>query len=340
LIESGAPSFEIARAQAALSSQLQNVGKTTQPLIKTQLDDLTAQFNKGQIGYRGFENRLHKILHDDGITLQQALKAGGPAFAAAFKAQVAALGQQARAITAIPAKFRGIGGAGGAADIKIVHPLQVIQQEQTKIGNAAQRQRNQQIRYAREIAKYQAELVKKQHDKTIAQNADDHHRRTRAAHTAPVGEQGPIRPGYGRVGPSGPQGPIGASAPSGPQGPISLERIRAGIVHETATASAQRKQQINASNRISAEVGRLGGSFAAAEEAHVARPLDVLHQGNLRIAAAAEQQRDAMLKAQQRTNAELRALRRHGATPPGFGKYPHGTGSKDARMGAKAGNRS
>lgn len=146
LIESGAPSFEIARAQQALSSQLSGVGKTQAATVKGQLDNLTAAFNKGQIGYTTFENRLHEILSKNGITLKEALKAGGPAFADAFKAQVSALGQQAKAIAAVPAKYRGIGGAGGAADLKIIQPLQVIRDETVKIASAAQKQRLAQLK--------------------------------------------------------------------------------------------------------------------------------------------------------------------------------------------------
>lgn len=380
LIESGAPSFEIARARAALSSQLQGVGKS-QPQIKTDLDNLTAAFNKGEVGYRGFEQRLHKILREDGVTLQQALKAGGPAFADAFKAQVAALGQQASAIAAIPAKYRGIGGAGGAADIKIVRPLQVIQQEQAKIAVAAHRQRDQQIRYAREMAKYQANLLE--------QTKQEHRARISSAHSAEAKSHGiaggAVPAGYDprtygmaastRTNPSGYLTDAeakkigekrirenesywkqhfaemrrsqreGMAGPAGPAGPTiapavrsHLEGIRAGIVQQTATETGQHKQRLTGLQRISGEIGRLGGRFAAVEEAHVARPLEVLHRDNVRIAATAEHQREALLKAAQRTNVELRALRRPGRTP-GFDKYPHGKGSKDARMGAETGSR-
>lgn len=328
LIESGAPSFEIARARAALSSQLQGVGKQ-QPLIKTELDNLTASFNKGQITYGQFQERLHKILTEDGISMARALKAGGPAFADAMKAQVSALGQQARAIAAVPAKFRGIGGAGGAADIKIVRPLEVIQHEQTKIAAAAQRQRAEQIRYAREIAKYQANLVE--------QGRQEHRARaTTATHAARerVRTAGP-------VGPAGPYGGSPAGPPEGARGPAfaHLTEIHTGIVRQTAADGVHHRAQLVELHRISGEVGRLGGEFAASEESRVARPLDVLHQDNVRIAATAEHQREAILKATQRTNSEIRALRKFGPTP-GFGKYPHGKGSKDARASAKAGNRS
>jgi hypothetical protein len=146
LIESGAPAFQIAKAQAELAGNLSNVGKTQQNVVQTQLANLTAAFNQGKIGYKQFEARLHEILRKDGITMAQALKAGGPAFAATFKAQVAALGKQAKAISEVPRKYRGIGGAGGAADIKIVRPLEVIRNEQLRIAVAAEKQRASQLK--------------------------------------------------------------------------------------------------------------------------------------------------------------------------------------------------
>lgn len=149
LIESGAPSFEIGRARAALSSQLQNVGQTTtggQSQIATQFANLTAEFNKGQIGYKTFQRRLHEILSKDGFTLAQALKAAGPALADQLKAEIRAMGQQAKAIAAVPAKFRGVGGAGGGSDIKIIRPLEVIRAEQSHIAIIAQKQRDAQLK--------------------------------------------------------------------------------------------------------------------------------------------------------------------------------------------------
>jgi uncharacterized protein YukE len=148
LIESGAPSFEIQRARAALSSQLSNVGKTTGTgsVIGTQLANLTAQFNKGQIGYKEFERRLHEILRKDGFTLAQALKKAGPALADQLRAEIRAMSAQAKAIAAVPAKFRGIGGAGGGADIKIIRPLEVIRTEQAHIAVIAQKQRAAQLK--------------------------------------------------------------------------------------------------------------------------------------------------------------------------------------------------
>lgn len=160
LIESGAPAFEIQKAQAELAGNLKNVGQTQKQQVSSQLANLTAAFDKGQIGYREFERRLHKILRDDGITMAQALKAGGPAFADAFKAQVDALGRQARAIAALPAKYRGIGGAGGAADIKIIQPLQVIKQEQLKVRTAVEK--------AAQAAHKQREAILKNQQKQIA----------------------------------------------------------------------------------------------------------------------------------------------------------------------------
>jgi len=359
LIESGAPSFQIARARAELASQLQNVGKTTQPQIKTDLDNLTSAFNRGKITYAQFQDRLHKILREDGVTMAQALKIGGAAFAQTMKAQIAALGEQAKAIAAVPAKYRGIGGAGGDANIRIIRPLQVIQQEQAKIGAAAERQRHQLIRYAHQMAKYQANLLEQQKEehraRVQAQREKEAHAHARkaareAAHRAAVkrqhdasGPAGPVGPMMGNTGSTGAGAPptterLGPGGPRGPMGPSThLERIRAGIVHQTATDSVQRKQQLIAVQHVSAEIGRLGGEFARSEEAHVARPLAILHRDNNRIAAKAEHQRAALLRAAQRTNTELRGLRR-GRTP-GFGNIPPGKGGEDARIGAKVGNR-
>jgi hypothetical protein len=148
LIESGAPAFEIQRARSALSSQLQNVGKTTgtQSVIGTQLADLTSEFNKGQIGYKEFQRRLHEILRKDGFTLAQALKKAGPALAEQLRAEIRAMSAQAKAIAAVPAKFRGIGGAGGGADIKIIRPLEVIRTEQQHIAVLAAKQRAAQLK--------------------------------------------------------------------------------------------------------------------------------------------------------------------------------------------------
>jgi hypothetical protein len=148
LIESGAPSFQIQKAANEVSGNLQQAASAQKSVVQQQLANLTASFNKGDISYKGFETRLNKILKENGITLKEALKAGGPAFAETFKAQVGALREQAKAISEVPKKFRGIGGAGGAADIKIIRPLEVIRVENQKIRVAqahaaaeAQRQR-------------------------------------------------------------------------------------------------------------------------------------------------------------------------------------------------------
>jgi hypothetical protein len=146
LIESGAPTFEIQRAQQELSSQLENAGKSQATVLKTQLANLTDEFNRGKITYRQFETRLHHLLREEGGSYQRALKAGGTAFGDQFRAQVRALAQQAKAIAALPAKYRDVGGGGGAADLKIIKPLQVIREENLKIATAAARQRAAQLK--------------------------------------------------------------------------------------------------------------------------------------------------------------------------------------------------
>jgi hypothetical protein len=153
LIASGAPDFSIARASKALSSQLQNVGKTQAVGVKQQIADLTAQFNTGAIGLQTFNKKVTDLLAKNGVTAKAAGKVGGKAFADAFNAQVSGLRQQAAAIAAVPANLRGIGGAGGAADIRIIRPLDVIRQENSRIAARAERQRERQIRAGERAAK-------------------------------------------------------------------------------------------------------------------------------------------------------------------------------------------
>lgn len=335
LIEEGAPSFEIQRAQLALGDQLKNVGKTQQPLIKTQLDNLTAALNKGQISYRQFEERLHQILHDDGVTLSQALKAGGPAFADAFRAEVRALGEQAKQIEAIPAKFRGIGGAGGAADLKIIKPLEVIRQENEKISVAAIHQRDEQIRYAHEMVKYQADILKAQQKQNALVNQFMAAGATRAqAEAAARHELGAIPSARGGAAAAGAATHDAAGAAALTKIPGQLQQSRADQQHIAAGASTERQSAYGELVKIVAGLSEICHDIMAAEAA-ITKPLDVLHNDNIRIASEAARQRDAQLRATDRTNRELRQLRRGTGKVPGFNREPHGKASHDARLASR-----
>ncbi len=160
LIESGAPAFEIAKAQAELSSNLQNVGKTEQGGaggkkggdVARQLADLAYELNKGTISYAQFQSRLQDILKKHGITMAEALKTGGKAFAAEFQNQLRSFRAQAKAIADLPAKFRTLGGAGLEV-IQIVRPLNVIRQQTEHVAAAAQKLREAQLKQQQAIAK-------------------------------------------------------------------------------------------------------------------------------------------------------------------------------------------
>jgi hypothetical protein len=369
LIESGAPSFEIQRASAALSSQLQNVGKMQRSALQTELANLTASFDKGRIGYKMFESRLHKILSENGASLHTALKAGGPAFADAFKAQVSALGKQAQAIAALPAKYRGIGGAGGAADIRIIQPLEVIKTEQARIRAVAQKQAAQ-AHAAAQKAAAQAALLRSTGSReavhAAVQRSTSLHESRR--HTAlltkiaggPLGPRGPIveRPRRrGAEGPEGPLGPIHAAirdairqskpartserGPAGPRGPIGDHGV------EATRAGAARIKQAILTHQVASirAVAAVGAKLTASErlilgaELRLVEPIGRLRAEQARIGAHAARQRDQLIRSSDRSNALLRRLEKANTKPPGFHKEPHGKGSQDARTGAKVGSR-
>jgi hypothetical protein len=67
-------------------------------------------------------------------------------------------------------------------------------------------------------------------------------------------------------------------------------------------------------------------------------PIENLRRTELRIADSAERQRQAQLRATNRTNALLGRIHRQGHLP-GYDKYPKGKGSHDARRAARAGVR-
>jgi hypothetical protein len=348
LIEEGAPAFEIQKAQAELAGQLQNVGKTQKQQVSSQLANLTAAFNKGQIGYKEFESRLHKILHDDGITMAQALKAGGPAFADAFKAEVAALGKQAQAIAALPAKFRGIGGAGGAADLKIIQPLQVIKQEQLKVRTAVEKA-------AAAAEKQRASIIKNQQKqiqeaaaaKSVGAKVVFHHapqkpggisRTTEVlrARTRTVLTQ--IRDHVKRTadntarllrGPAGPLGPIGV-----PSGRHRAERHAEAVLIKGAIQT-QHTDLLRGLRDVCNDIAAADKDIVALQLAF-AHPVETLRRTELRIANEASQQRDRQIRLQSQTNTLLQKLNRDKGVP-GFNKERPGTGSKHARMAAAAG---
>ncbi len=183
LIESGAPAFEIAKAQAELSANLQNVGKTEQGGaggkkggdVARQLADLAYELNKGTISYAQFQSRLQDILKKHGITMAEALKTGGKAFAAEFQNQLRSFRVQAKAINDLPAKFRSLGGAG-LQTIQIVRPLEVIKQQAEHVAAAAQKLREAQLKQQQAIAK--AAALTAAHTRQIAAELS-HQRSTR-----------------------------------------------------------------------------------------------------------------------------------------------------------------
>lgn len=153
LIESGAPGFEITKAAQELSSNLQEAGKqNTQSktaahnAIKQQIADITDAFNSGKINLATFNKRLTDALRKDKVNYKAAGKELGSAFADGFQAEIKALREQAAAIAAVPAKLRGLGGGGGAADLKIIRPLEVIRRENQIIADKAAKQRAQQLK--------------------------------------------------------------------------------------------------------------------------------------------------------------------------------------------------
>jgi hypothetical protein len=367
LIEEGAPAFEIQKAQAELAGQLQNVGKTQKQQVSSQLANLTAAFNKGQIGYKEFESRLHKILHDDGITMAQALKAGGPAFADAFKAEVAALGKQAQAIAAVPAKFRGIGGAGGAADIKIIQPLNVIKQEQLKVRTAVQRAAAQAERQRAAIIKNQQhQIALQQEAKSVGARAVFHHRGPTGATTAEATRRGvqEIVVHTRRTAenttprPAGPRGPFGAplapprvrsSEPPAPERAHVAQALTstfgrmanqiAALRTDTAgiKSAIQNEQAVllRGLRDVCADIAAADKDIVAAELALV-HPMENLRRTELRIADQASQQRDRQIRLQGHTNTLLAKLNRDKGVP-GFNKERPGTGSKHAAAASRAG---
>lgn len=160
LIESGAPGFEITQASNELSSDLQEAGKqnsqsktAAHDAIKAQIANITDAFNSGKINLATFNKRLTDALKKDKVNYKVAGKELGSAFADGFQAEIKGLRQQAAAIAAVPAKFRGVGGGGGLADIRIIRPLEVINREQKIIADKAAKQRERQIKAAERSAK-------------------------------------------------------------------------------------------------------------------------------------------------------------------------------------------
>lgn len=303
LIEEGAPSFQIAKAQAELSGQLQNVGKTQKQQLSSQLSNLTAAFNQGKLTYSQFETRLHKILREDGVTMAQALKAGGSAFAATFKAEVGALGKQARAIADLPAKYRGIGGAGGAADIKIIQPLQVIKQEQLKVRTAVEK--------AAAAAQKQRAAILKNQEKQISLAQQAKSAGVKVHFTQPQGS--------------------GAHLGAGGGGAIASQIA----AHTRRMADTTQGGVLRGFRDVCADIASASKDIVAAELG-LRSPMENLRRTELRIGEHAAQQRDRQIRLQTQTNTLLAKLNRDKGVP-GFNKERPGTGSKHARAAAAAG---
>lgn len=164
LIANDAPSFEIARASQALSSDLQGVGKSTLDIqktkIKAQITALTTALNTGKITASAFDKRVAELLKANHLTFNAIAKMFGKDFARQFEANVHALREQAAAITAVPSKFRREanqqGGDGGL--FRIVHPLETIRQQDAKLGALAQKQRERIAKAAEKTAANTAAL--------------------------------------------------------------------------------------------------------------------------------------------------------------------------------------
>jgi hypothetical protein len=377
LIEGGAPGFEIGRAATELQNQLQNVGKTQKTTVQSQIGNLTAAFDKGKISFREFESRLHKILHEDGITMGQALKAGGPAFADAVKAQIAALRSQAKAIADVPAKFRGVGGAGGAADIKIIRPLETIKLEQEKVrvamakaASEAQKQRAAQLKQAQKQTAFQQQMATVgvkviptpagrtrqggQHHTTgqVLGQIRDHARRTADAltkrHPAPV-----VRPTFTRSGAGAPTvrpvvhrptaSPRGVPVPRRPvvhvASPTSVRSFTDGFSRVKDAVMASRGDIVRGLKEVCNDIAQADKDIVAAE-LHVTGPMENLRRTELRIADNAAKQRSQQITLQRRTNSLLTRLHKsQNARLPGYGKTPPGKGSHNARKANHAGVR-
>lgn len=160
LIESGAPGFAITRASEELSSNLQEAGKQNAQdktarhnAVKTQIANLTDEFNRGKINLTTFNKRLTEALKKDKVNYKLAGKELGTAFADGFRAQIAALREQAAAIAAVPKGLRGVGGGGGASDLRIIKPLETIRRENQIIAKKAEVQRNRMIKAQERTAK-------------------------------------------------------------------------------------------------------------------------------------------------------------------------------------------
>lgn len=158
LIASGAPSFAIARANQEFSSQLANVGKGQKNDASNQIAKLKDAFLKQQISATTFQSRFTKILAEQGATAKNAAKALGVAGADEFNARVRGVRQQVAALAAVPAKLRGTGGTGADSTIKIIRPLDVIRQQDAKIGAQASKERARIAKAAEKTAATLAQL--------------------------------------------------------------------------------------------------------------------------------------------------------------------------------------
>lgn len=160
LISGGASSIEVERAAQQLSSSIaaRASGTATSSLsdrraqVKASIANLTDEFNRGVISLAQFNRKVADVLKKDGVSYKIAGKTLGVSFVDGFKAEVKGLHEQAAAIAALPANLRRTGGGGGAADIRIIRPLETIRTENQRIATAASRQRERQIRAAEKTA--------------------------------------------------------------------------------------------------------------------------------------------------------------------------------------------
>jgi hypothetical protein len=120
--------------------------------------------------------------------------------------------------------------------------------------------------------------------------------------------------------------------------PPPLRQIQGDQRRIAAGASAERKSVYHELVRVVGQLGRVGHEIVASERS-VVKPLDLLHQDNVRIAGEAARQRDAQLRATEHGNVLLTRIATRRAELPGYDKQPKGKGSKDARAAARAGNR-
>jgi hypothetical protein len=166
LMASGAPEFKVAEASKALQTQI----AFTQPgqksaldvqkeRVKAQFDQLVRLFDTRRINEAAFDRRLTALLRANHVTLANARKIYGKAFADDLAANIKAVKEQAHLIAETPAKYRKEANkaTGDTGLYRLINPLQTIRRENEKIAATAKAQRE---RIAKAAEKTHAAVTK------------------------------------------------------------------------------------------------------------------------------------------------------------------------------------